>query len=46
MATRKKGHKKTGKKTRRKGGHRKATASVKTQLDHCIKSLQAIKKHV
>ncbi|VVB55252.1 Uncharacterised protein [uncultured archaeon] len=46
MATRKKGthHKKTGKKTRRKKAVHH-TGSVKTQIDHVIKSLQVIKKH-
>lgn len=42
MTTRKKGHKKT---TRRRKTHKKAGGSVKTQIDHVIKSLQAIKKH-
>lgn len=45
MATRKK---KTGHKTTRRRKPRKKTAggSVKTQIDHVIKSLQTIKKHV
>ncbi len=43
MATRKKGHKKTGKKTRRKKG---TAAGVKLQLGNAIKSLQSIQKKI
>lgn len=47
MATRKKGHKKTGKKTRRKKAHHKGTAAgVKLQLGNAIKSLQSIQKKI
>lgn len=44
MATRKKDHEKTTR--RRKTTRKTASHSVKTQLEHVIKSLQTIKKHV
>lgn len=46
MATRKKGHKKTGKKTRRKHKKTGSVAGVKLQLGNAIKSLQSIQKKI